>query len=612
MTMLIEMTKVHIIGHRRQLDQTLTALHEMKIVHLIDVSEDASVPLPPLAVDEQHLRRIEEFRYLRARLGSLLALLPQPSPSPEEPIELSLEDIEDLREDLAELVPLVEEKVGRIDALSREQETLPRHVASLTKLLPLVPELAELRGYGTAVLLVEERHAVVLGDLNARLAEDLGGNFEIISDHVDDTTVGAVLVFPRIHADEVQAMLGREAISRVRLPRQYEAMPFREAIGAMKRRLIELPDLIQMIKDELDELVASHRGWAAAAAFLDGHLDQLGAIHRLGATTHTFVMSGWVPTNEIDSIERALVSQIGEEVIIEESPAGVDEVPPVLMHNPAPARPFEFLVRLLAIPRYGSIDPTLLVALFVPLFFGIMLGDVVYGVALLTLALLANHRFRHRSSALRDLSRVFILLSAWAIVWGVVYGEYLGDLGHRWLGIEPIWLNREEALEPLLLFAIAIGATHITLGLILGVYQAIRSRQRRTAVERVTLLFTLAALFSLAAIAAEILPGALLTPSFAGGQRVVISSYCRPGRRLGLSRARRQRTRRHGPADSRCPGGNAVSHTQSGVGRIQPDCPGAASSLCGVLREILRRRGDRFRTLRNEGREPSSRSLRER
>ena len=48
----------------------------------------------------------------------------------------------------------------------------------------------------------------------SRLMKRHSGNFEIISDHVDSSTVGAVLVFPLDHSDDVQAMLGREAISR--------------------------------------------------------------------------------------------------------------------------------------------------------------------------------------------------------------------------------------------------------------------------------------------------------------------------------------------------------------------------------------------------------------
>ena len=144
-----------------------------------------------------------------------------------------------------------------------------------------------------------------------------------------------------------------------------------------------------------------------------------------------------------------------------------------------------------------------------------MLGDVIYGAILLGLAVAASRYLRNRPSALRDLSRVFVLSASWAILWGIVYGEYLGDLGHRLLGIEPIWINREEALEPLLLFALAIGAGHVTLGLLLGVWQSLKFHRRHETLERLMLLLTLGALFTLAAVAADFLPGSLVTPSFA-------------------------------------------------------------------------------------------------
>ena len=81
------------------------------------------------------------------------------------------------------------------------------------------------------------------------------------------------------------------------------------------------------------------------------------------------------------------------------------------MENPAPARPFQFLVGLLGLPKYGTIDPTRLMALFLPFFFGIMLGDIGYGVLLATLSFFAHRRFRDRSDVVRDLA-VVLMMSA--------------------------------------------------------------------------------------------------------------------------------------------------------------------------------------------------------
>ena len=68
------------------------------------------------------------------------------------------------------------------------------------------------------------------------------------------------------------------------------------------------------------------------------------------------------------------------------------------MHNSRPARPFEPLVRFLDLPRAGSFDPTLLMALFLPLMFGVMVGDVGYGAVLLVLGLVARRMLAARGS----------------------------------------------------------------------------------------------------------------------------------------------------------------------------------------------------------------------
>ena len=96
--MLVPMTKVHVIGHRNVLDPVLAAIHQIAAVQLIDVARDASVPLPPLAADEDQVRRIEDIRYLKTRLDSLLALCwESPMPAAESGVEIDFDQIMDVR-----------------------------------------------------------------------------------------------------------------------------------------------------------------------------------------------------------------------------------------------------------------------------------------------------------------------------------------------------------------------------------------------------------------------------------------------------------------------------------------------------------------------------------
>ncbi len=98
--------------------------------------------------------------------------------------------------------------------------------------------------------------------------------------------------------------------------------------------------------------------------------------------------------------------------------------------------------------------------------------------------------------------------AAWSIVFGVLFGELFGDLGTRVFGDWALWQYRPaaEALEPLLLFAVAIGAAHVVLGLGLGAWQAVRFGEHRELLDKLGSLLVLGGLFGLAGWAADQLP----------------------------------------------------------------------------------------------------------
>lgn len=511
--MLVPMAKVEIIGHRDRLDATLGLLHGLQTIQLLDVTSEPGVRLPPLAADDRQLRELEELRYLRTRLDAILAMVPAPEEIDQ--TDLPAADLKELRAELEELGPELEQLTRRLDDLLAEQQALPRYLESLRRLLPLVPELTQLGGYETAALLIESRHASVLGELNTEMAAIAGDLYEIITAQVDPDTIGAILVFRRETARKVYALLGRVQVSRVRLPERFEGMPFRQALASMERRISALPQELAETQRAITDLVEPRRGWWATRSSIYARLDQLEAIRSIGTTHHVFVAVGWVPQPDLPALLSVLEAEVGPQVLLEEMTAEPDEKPPVLLRNPSAARPFEFLVRLLSLPAYGSFDPTRLMFVFLPLFFGMMLGDIVYGLVALGLSWWVGQRFGTRSQATRDLARVLVYSSIWSVIWGVIYGELLGNLGHKLFNLRPIWINREEAIEPLLIFALAVGAIHMTFGLLLGLWDAARSRRRNELIERMGRLAALMGLFFLAGVASDQLPDGLMTPAVA-------------------------------------------------------------------------------------------------
>ena len=115
-------------------------------------------------------------------------------------------------------------------------------------------------------------------------------------------------------------------------------------------------------------LVGPHDDWVAASRQLAARIDQLAALPLIGATSHTFVICGWVPARALPEVRSALAAigargrhGDGDVVVIESMPED-SESPPILLDNPPAARPFELFVRLLSLPVYGGFDPTLLMS----------------------------------------------------------------------------------------------------------------------------------------------------------------------------------------------------------------------------------------------------------
>jgi len=95
-------------------------------------------------------------------------------------------------------------------------------------------------------------------------------------------------------------------------------------------------------------------------------------------------------------------------------------------------------------------------------------------------------------------------------VFGFLYGELFGDLGHR-VGLHPIILNREEAFFPFLGLALAIGLVHIVLGLVVGAVKMFRGDKRRALGKGMAAVMVV--LIALALMAAfEMLPERFFTP----------------------------------------------------------------------------------------------------
>ncbi len=521
--MLVPMTKVRILGRRDEVERVVEQLHRLGLVEIADAR--ASERVDELGGEQTRSTRREQLRLLGGQVEALLGEGSADARAVRADHESPL-DAGALRAELDHLTPLVEALDRRLDAVRDEAALLPGYLEPLRRLLPLVPELADLEDeelrrlrLNTAALVLNTDDGAVLEALRDELAEELGVRFELVWTRIEDGAIGCLVVYPHGHDVAVRRLLGRVQVRHAALPEAFERVSLRAAVEAMEHRLAELPRAADAIAGEREALLRPHvdRLQRVSRAIAD-ELERLDAVERLGATRRTFVAECWVPRDELAQLRHEIASRLGAAVLVEDlitSPR--DPEAPLLMRNSRLSRPFEPLARFLELPRPGSVDPTLLLALFFPLMFGAMVGDVGYGVLLLALAFLVRRSVAGRTPALAGVTRILQLGAGWAIVFGILFGELFGDFGSRLFGDWALWRYRPaaEALEPLLLFAVAIGAAHVVLGLGLGAWQSIRFGEHRELIDKLGSLLVLGGLFGVAGGAVDRLPAAALTPSVA-------------------------------------------------------------------------------------------------
>ncbi len=214
--------------------------------------------------------------------------------------------------------------------------------------------------------------------------------------------------------------------------------------------------------------------------------EMLSAIEQTSETRYVSLIEGWVPRNRADSV----ISQINESldnVFVDSSQPKPSDEPPTRLRNPRIIKPFEVIVNLFSLPKYGGWDPTPSVAYFFAFFFGLMLCDVVYAAGLLILArFVLNKLVDDPSTEEVHLFRNVLYISGTvALIFGILSGTYLGDFMDMYFGVElqklalAKWVQNQLS-DPItfIIISLLIGLVHVNIAHILSLIKGIRARNK--------------------------------------------------------------------------------------------------------------------------------------
>lgn len=514
--MIVRMAKVRIMGPRGRLEEVLLTLQDAGVLHLAEPCREPA--LEPIDLDGRAAR---EWRHLRRILSD---------------VELALRHVEGFglgvpatpagvatRSDLARAARLAR-RVGaeavelreRLAGLQEERGLILKYRPFLDAFGPFLLDEAGWRSAAAYHVVIRHEDASVLGKLGEALGAVIGPDFVLHTQSLPSGELIVLILVRAVVARQVERIMGELRLQEIPVPASFGGGSLVAAAPLMLARLQDIPDEIARAQDELTLLAEQHRATLEhAECALRDRIEELQALPLSCVSEHAFVVEGWLPAREGPTLADHLTRRFGGTVVVEELPADTwqDQEAPVVLLNRRLVRPFEAVLRLLPPPHYGSVDPAIFVALFFPLFFGLMLGDIGYGLLVGALALFLRGR-SEPGSVLRAVSEIAGLCALSTVAFGVAFGELFGDLGHRLFGLQPVLLNREEEMVSLLALAVGIGVVHILLGLVLGVLTA-RRRGRRLVVARGLTAGMLVVLGVVLASATGLVPGGLLLPGVA-------------------------------------------------------------------------------------------------
>lgn len=510
--MIAKMKRVMVVGQLSLMREVVAKLHAIGTLHISKIEEREGPPLERLqpgpqetaeeSSTQKHLSRVEGIIHLLPEVGVSSGAAPGVDSTPAPAIGPVLDGIE---------VPLRELVKKRLE-VEEEIELLEAYERAVTVLAPLLAPLEKSTNLEAIGFTVKKKQAAQLELVKRELRKATGGSVLAITREVDPETLGTAIAFHSRDSEKVRSVLSKGGVDELRLPRDLKDLPIREGVTLMQEKRRTLPQQRADIRRDIERLAREHLGLLRGLRnVLRNRLARLAVLPSFGHTDKTFVILGYNPARSLGRLAEELHTTFGNRVVLSELSGGsrADKTP-VLLSNVKPVRPFEFFLNLLQrFPRYGTVDPTPLIALFFPLFFGMIVGDIGYGLIILALALFLRAKSRGQDP-LVSISGILTVAGVWSVLFGVLYGELFGILGEHLLGLHPFVNRAAPNPGPFILGSILVGVIHVSLGFVVGIINAVRGRHTHHLVESAAMFLGCLALLVCLGVVVQLLPKSMM------------------------------------------------------------------------------------------------------
>jgi V/A-type H+-transporting ATPase subunit I len=417
----VKMSRVVVAGSKDVISPVVEKLHELRLLHIVNYNGNQ----PEFELGKP-IGKAKEYSEDLIKLRSATRYLDIKNKAPDKtyPESQVLSEMDNLLNNVGAEVTATFERITAIEA---EVKSKQDQVKALTPLSVLPLPLDAYYGYDSLATFVGTAATPVDADV-ARVSPVN----EVFTGTAKNATLVAIFV-PADKAGEVSAVLSEHGFSETSVPKLEGNVD--SAIATLEGSIKSLEGEMAPLQKKLADMKKQYEDLMLATdEYLSMQTRKTEAPLRFAETANAFVIDGYVPSDQFARLKSELESAAGgrlEVQLIADKEADdlveKGEDVPTQMDNPSLARPYELVTRLFAIPEYKEFDPSLLIFVFFPIMFGMILGDVGYGVMTLLVLILLKKRFR--TEGWQQLINIVMIGSVWSIIFGVFYGEIFGPLG---------------------------------------------------------------------------------------------------------------------------------------------------------------------------------------
>ena len=500
------MVKIALIGLKKYRPQIISIIHEMNVIQLEPLSKQADSFL--MKEQETDLHREISDQLLRIR--GLLSSLPPFTVSEKSKFTSIGELIQTLKSlDIDKSIALLERQKEEI--LTQINET--KNNLKLLEEFSFFPEdlkllhLSFARSYFGRVTLEK------FPDFKKSLESD-GGPIILYSQTKDNLVYFVLVLPPNFPSNSLATAVSVYGVHLETVPK-LQGKPV-DIIHLQKNLHDDLNEKLKLINNQLTEISKSNYTFLKGAEEeLEIENQKLEVIEELGVTNDAFALEGWIPRSNIENLKTAFERYSKGTILYE---LDTKDNPPTLLANPKRFKVFESFVRFYSLPSGNEFDPTLIFGLIFPIFYGLMIGDVGYGLVILLVSLWVIRRVQDkkrnltimpkflrnfaktilRPSQMVKLAKAMIPGCIIAIILGFCFDLYFGFhlnaylfsfLNNFGLNLPPdgALLNPigTFGLRKLLLISGYVGLGMVSFGLILGILNSMRERQIKHIISKI-------------------------------------------------------------------------------------------------------------------------------